>query len=151
MLNRIFSIGAALIFFGMSLMGLDRSWGQEAPVQPGETPDFVIPESIKGFDEQKVKDDPICDSSVRPQIDHVKPDEMQAGDTVVVEGKHFGTKKGCFHGVSFGSEPAKSFTLVDDKRVEAVVPEGLRPGVTFLNVETGGGTARKGILVHSKD
>lgn len=119
---------------------------------PKETsPDFVIPESIKGFDEQKVKNDPICDSSVRPQIDHVIPDEMKSGVTVVVQGKYFGKNKECLHGVTFGSERAKTFTYVDDVRIEAIVPEGVRSGVTFLDVETGGGTARKGILVLSKE
>ena len=152
MLIRASSTGAPLIFLGISLIGLASSWGQGATVQPPETPpDFVIPESIKGFDEQKVKNDPICDSSVRPQIDHVKPDEMKTGDSVVVEGKNFGKKKECLHGVTFGSVPAKAFSFVDDERVEVVVPEGLRSGVTFLNVETGGGTARKGILIRSTD
>lgn len=149
---RISYIFGSLIFVGMSLIGAASSRGQGTPDHPmGTSPDFMIPESIKGFDEQKVKNDPICDSSVRPQIDHVKPDEMKPGDTVVVQGKYFGKKKECFHGVTFGSVPAKAFSLVDDERVEAVVPEGLGSGVTFLGVETGGGTARKGILVHSKD
>lgn len=152
MLIRISYLFAPPIFLGISLIGLASSWGQGASGQPAETsPDFVIPESIKGFDEQKVKNDPICDSSVRPQINQVKPDEMKSGDTVVVQGKYFGKNKDCFHGVTFGSEPAKTFTYVDDEHIEAIVPEGLRPGVTFLDVETGGGTARKGILVQSKD
>jgi IPT/TIG domain len=152
MLSRIFYIFGPLIFLAINLIGMASSWGQGAPVPPAEEPGgFVIPESIKGFDEQKVKNDPICDSSVRPQIDQVKPDEMKTGDTVVVQGKYFGKKKECLHGVTFGSVPAKAFSFVDDERVEAVVPEGLRSGVTFLNVETGGGTARKGILIQSKD
>jgi hypothetical protein len=40
---------------------------------------------------------------------------------------------------------------VNEDHIEAIVPEGLRSGVTFLDVETGGGTARKGILVKAKD
>lgn len=152
MLVRISYIFGPLIFWGISLIGAASSWGQGASVQDVEGPvDFVIPESIKGFDEEKVKNDPICDSSVRPQIDYVKPDEMKPGDTVMMEGKYFGKKKECLFGVTFGAEPAKAFTLVDDGHVQVVVPEGLRSGVTFLNIETGGGTARKGILVHSKD
>ena len=152
MLIRLSFLFAPFIFLGFSLIGLASSWGQEAHDQPmGRSPDFVVPESIKGFDEQKVKNDPICDSSVRPQIDQVKPDEMKAGDTIVVEGKYFGKKKECFHGVTFGSEQAKAFTFVNDERIEATVPDGLRSGVTFLNIETGGGTARKGILVKAKD
>lgn len=152
MFIRISYMCPPIIFLGFSLIGLASSWGQGIPVQPAETsPGFVIPESIKGFDEQKVKNDPVCDPSVRPQIDHVKPDEMKSGDTVVVQGKYFGKNKECFHGVTFGSEKAKTFTYVDDEHIEAIVPEGLRSGVTFLDVETGGGTARKGILVLSKD
>ncbi len=152
MLVRISYIFGPLIFLGISLAGSANSWGQGASAQDAERPaDFVIPESIKGFDEEKVKNDPICDSSVRPQIDHVKPDEMKSGDTVVLEGKYFGKKKECLYDVTFGAEPAKEFTLVDDGHVQVVVPEGLRSGVTFLNIETGGGTARKGILVYSKD
>jgi hypothetical protein len=152
MVIRIPNLFGLFIFLGISLIGLASSWGQGGPVPPKETsPDFVIPESIKGFDEQKVKNDPICDSSVRPQITHVKPDEMKSGDTVVVQGKYFGKNKECLHGVTFGSERAKTFTYVDDVRIEAIVPEGVRSGVTFLDVETGGGTARKGILVLSKE
>lgn len=152
MLIRISYIFAPFIFLVSNLIGMESSWGQGMPVQSGGTsPDFVIPKAIKGFDEQKVKDDPICDSSVRPQINHVKPDELKSGDMVVVQGKYFGKKKECLHSVTFGSEQAKTFTYVDDERIEAVVPEGLRSGVMFLNVETGGGTARKGILVKSKD
>jgi hypothetical protein len=148
---RISYILAPFIFLGFSLIGLAGSWGQEVPVQPAEPSDFEIPESIKGFDEEKVKNDPICDSSVRPQINQVEPDEMKSGDTVVVRGKDFGMKKECLHGVTFGPEPAKTFTYVDDEHIEVIVPEGLRSGVTFLNVVTGGGTARKGILVKAQN
>jgi hypothetical protein len=148
---RISYILAPFIILGFSLIVLASSWGQEVPVQPAEPSDFVVPESIKGFDEQKVKNDPICDSSVRPQINQVEPDEMKSGDTVVVRGKDFGMKKECLHGVTFGPEPAKTFTYVDDEHIEVIVPDGLRSGVTFLNVVTGGGTARKGILVQAKD
>jgi hypothetical protein len=149
---RISYILAPFIFLGFSLIGLASSWGQGVPAQTTETsPEFSIPEAIKGFDEEKVKNDPICDSSVRPQINQVEPDEMKSGDTVVVRGKDFGKKKECLHNVTFGSEQAKTFTYVDDEHIEAIVPEGLRSGVTFLNVETGGGTARKGILVKAKD
>lgn len=152
MLIRISYLFAPFIFLSFVLIGVTSSWGQEAHDQPtGTSPGFVVPESIKGFDEEKVKNDPVCDSSVRPQIDRVTPDEMKSGDTVMVEGKYFGKKKECFHGVTFGPEQAKKFTYVDDEHIEAIVPDGLRSGVTFLNIETGGGTARKGILVKSQD
>jgi hypothetical protein len=152
MSKQISYILAPFIFLGFSLIGLISSWGQEVPAQTTETsPEFSIPEAIKGFDEEKVKNDPICDSSVRPQINQVEPDEMKSGDTVVVRGKDFGKKKECLHSVTFGSEEAKTFTYVNEDHIEAIVPEGLRSGVTFLDVETGGGTARKGILVKAKD
>jgi hypothetical protein len=57
---------------------------------------------------------------------------MKSGDTVVVQGKYFGKKKECFHGVTFDSKPAKKFTYVDGEHIKAIVPEGLRAGVTFL-------------------
>lgn len=152
MLTRMSYLSASFILFGLSLAGVPNSLGQGESGQTTEPqPEFFIPEAIKGFDEEKVKNDPICDSSVRPQINQVEPDEMKSGDTIVVRGKYFGKKKECLHGVTFGSEQAKTFTYVDDERIEAVAPEGLRSGVTFLNVVTGGGTARKGILVKSKD
>jgi len=109
--------------------------------------DAGVIHASKGFDEEKVKADPICDSSRRPQISKVEPDELKVGDTVVIMGKDFGRKAECFHGVSFGAEPAKAFTYIDDGKVEAIVPELAPSGLTFLNVVTSGGTARKGILV----
>ncbi|MDX1412192.1 MAG: IPT/TIG domain-containing protein [Nitrospirales bacterium] len=107
----------------------------------------IIPKAIEGFDEQKVKADPVCDSSRRPHISKVEPDELNVGDKVVITGKDFGRKKECFLGISFGSEPAKTFSYVDDGKAEAVVPERAPAGLTFLNLMTSGGTARKGILV----
>lgn len=151
MIIRLSYVLALLLFLGGSVIGLVSSWGQADAGAPRETaPQFVFPESIKGFDENKVKEDPICDPTTRPQITHVEPDEVKAGDTVVVRGKHFG-KKECFRGVSFGSHSAKVFTFVDAEKIEATVPEGLRAGLTFLDVVTGGGTARKSILVKAKD
>jgi hypothetical protein len=147
-----FILCAPCVFFLVSLIGPTGSWGQETPGQsPEPSSDFSIPEAIKGFDEEKVKNDPVCDSSVRPEITQVEPDEMAAGDTIVVQGKSFGKKKECLHSVAFGSEEAKTFSYVNDERIEATVPEGVRSGVTFLNITTGGGSARKGILITSKE
>ncbi|MDR4495733.1 MAG: IPT/TIG domain-containing protein [Nitrospirales bacterium] len=123
-------------------------WGPSVAYAQGDTGStMVIPKAIEGFDESKVKADPICDSSRRPKISKVEPDELKVGDSVVITGEDFGRKKECFHGVSFGSEPAKTFTHVDDGKVEATVPERAPSGLTFLNIVTSGGTARKGILV----
>ena len=109
--------------------------------------DATMTRASKGFDESKVKADPICDSSKRPQISKVEPDDLKVGDTVVITGKDFGRKAECFHGVSFGAEPAKVFSYIDDGRAEATVPEFAPAGLTFLNVVTSGGTARKGVLI----
>jgi hypothetical protein len=152
MLIRISWIGIPLIFLVFSLTGVGSVLGQGTPAQPQEpSSDFNIPKAIEGFDEQKVKDDPICDSSAQPHIQHVKPDELKSGDTVVVEGTNFGKKKDCLHDVTFGSITAKTFKFVDNEHIEATVPDGLRAGVTFLHVVTGGGSAKKGILIKSKD
>jgi len=124
------------------------TWGMSSSLAQGQAQDGSrIPKAIEGFDEQKVKADPICDSSRRPYITKVDPDELKVGDHVVITGKDFGRKKECFHGVSFGSEQAKVYSYVDDGKIEATVPETAPSGLTFLNVMTSGGTARKGILV----
>ena len=139
------SVGFACVFTGSLWFGFEGPTGAFAQgmAQDGS----VVPKAIEGFDESKVKADPVCDSSRRPQISKVEPDELKVGDSVVITGADFGRKKECFHGVSFGSEPAKTFTYVDDGKVEATVPERAPSGLTFLNIVTSGGTARKGILV----
>ena len=133
------------VLTGSMVLGV---WGTSIVLAQGDPGGaMVIPKAIEGFDESKVKSDPVCDSSRRPQISKVEPDEMKVGDKVVITGVDFGRKSECFHGVSFGSEPAKEFKHVDDGKVEATVPERAPSGMTFLNVETSGGTSRKGILV----
>lgn len=144
----ILSLCASFLFLGLSMVEGSHAWGQDMSAQSEQSSSgFSIPESIKGFDEEKVKNDPVCDSSVRPQILRVEPDEMTSGDIVVVEGREFGKKKECLHSVSFGSAQAKTFTFLNNERIEAIVPEGVQPGLTFLNITTGGGTARKGVLI----
>ena len=143
---------SSLFFLGYSLVGLGSSWGQGDPGSPrGMSPQFSIPESIKGFDEKRVKEDPVCESRSRPQIIQVEPDELKVGETAMVRGKNFGKKKECFHGASVGAQPAKVYNYVDAENVEVTVPEGVRAGLTFLNIVTGGGTARMGILVKASD
>ncbi|MGD9850757.1 MAG: IPT/TIG domain-containing protein [Nitrospirales bacterium] len=139
------SVAFVCVLTGSMGFGFD---GPSVAFAQGDTgSNMVIPKAIEGFDESKVKADPVCDSSRRPQITKVEPDELKVGDSVVITGVDFGRKSECFHGVSFGSEPAKTFTHVDDGRVEATVPERAPSGLTFLNIETSGGTARKGILI----
>ncbi|CAI4031091.1 IPT/TIG domain-containing protein [Nitrospira tepida] len=108
-------------------------------------------ESIKGFDENKVQKDPVCDRSKRPRIMKVEPDEVKPGDKVTIKGENFGTKE-CFHGVSFSaaSKSDVKYTLVNDSTIEATVPD-MKNGMTFVVVVAGGGSAQsKGVLILSK-
>lgn len=105
-------------------------------------------ESIKGFDEEKVQKDPVCDRSRRPRIMAVEPDEVKPGDKITIKGENFGTKE-CFHGVTFSaaSKSPVTYTLVNDTTIEATVPE-IKNGMTFVVVVAGGGSAQsKGVLV----
>ncbi len=108
-------------------------------------------ESIKGFDEQKVEKDPVCDRSKRPKIHKVEPDEAKPGQKVVIKGENFGTKE-CFHGVAFSAAGATKveYKFVNDTTIEATVPD-TRAGMSFIDIVAGGGNARsKGFLVQSK-
>ena len=105
-------------------------------------------ESIKGYDEEKVSKDPVCDRNKRPRIIAVQPDEVKPGDKVTIKGENFGTKE-CFHGVTFSaaSKTSVEYTLVNDSTIEAKVPD-IRNGMTFVVVVAGGGSAQsKGVLV----
>ena len=138
MLIRSSSMLLTLSFLGLSMVGVTSSLGQPKTATPKEaSTEFAIPEAIKGFDEKKVQEDPICDSSRRPKIMKVEPDEVQAGDKVVVMGKNFGGKKECLHAVTFGSEKAKAYIYVDDEKLEAMVPDTVSAGLIFLDVVTG--------------
>ena len=108
-------------------------------------------ESIKGFDEQKVEKDPICDRTKRPKILRVEPDEAKPGQKVIIKGENFGTKE-CFHGVAFmaAGTTKVQYKFINDTTIEATVPEA-KAGMTFIDVVAGGGNARsKGFLVQSK-
>src|SRR3989441_10090362 len=86
---------------------------------------------------------PVCDMRARPKITKVEPDPTKPGDKITIRGENFGTKE-CFVGVSFGSmaDGAKiSFKYVNETTVEATVP-AIKPGLTRVNVVTGGGRAQ---------
>jgi hypothetical protein len=95
---------------------------------------------------------PICDNRSRPKITKVSPDPMKPGDKIVITGENFGTKE-CFHNVSIGSlgsgRAEIKFKYVNETTVEATVPE-LRPGLTPLNVVTGGGSSQSIVLIQAK-
>jgi len=143
MMNLSLMIAAILLLPNLLLVEVDSAFAQSPT---GET---ATPEAIKGFNEQKVKDDPICDSSKRPTIKTVEPDEVTPGQKIIVTG-NFGKNKECVHHVTIGTQEGKEMTYVDAKRLEVTVPNSARQGMTFLNVQTGGGSARVAILVQSK-
>jgi hypothetical protein len=108
-------------------------------------------ESIKGHDDQKLEKDPVCDSSRKPKILRVEPDEATPGHTITLKGENFGTRE-CFRGVAFSAAgPTKvDYTFVNDTTLEVIVPE-LPPGMSFIDIVTGGGNARsKAFLVQPK-
>ncbi|MDX1410780.1 MAG: IPT/TIG domain-containing protein [Nitrospirales bacterium] len=108
---------------------------------------FVIPESTKGFDEQKVLQDPLCDPTHRPTIQTITPDEANPGDTIRVTGNYFGAKTRCLYSVTFGEYPGENLSLLGDNIFEVRVPKELKAGLIFLNVVTNGGSARSAILI----
>lgn len=110
---------------------------------------FVIPESTKGFDEQKVLQDPLCDPTHRPMIQAITPDEARPGETIKVTGNYLGAKTRCLYSVTFGEYPGENLTFLEDNVFEVRVPKELKAGLVFLNVVTNGGSARSAILIKS--
>jgi len=100
----------------------------------------------------KIDKAPVCDNRARPKITKVTPDEMKPGDKVTITGENFGNKQ-CFHGVYFGSGGASgaaaSYQLVNETTVEATAPD-LKPGLSKVNVVTGGGSSQAIILIQAK-
>jgi hypothetical protein len=108
-------------------------------------------EAIKGVDDAKVEKDPVCDRNKRPKINKVEPDEAKPGQKVVLKGENFGTKE-CMHGVSFSAAAGAKvqFKYVDDSTIEVTVPDA-KPGMSFVIVVSGGGSAQsKPVLITSK-
>jgi hypothetical protein len=108
-------------------------------------------ESIKGHDEQTVAKDPVCDSSRRPKILRLEPDEAKPGHTITIKGENFGTRD-CFRGVAFSAAGPTmiDFKLVNETTIEVTVPD-VQPGMSFIDVVASGGNARsKAFLVQAK-
>ena len=106
-------------------------------------------EAIVGYDEDKVKNDPVCDREKRPKILKVEPDIVKPGDRVVITGENFGTKE-CFRGISFSkaSKAKVDYKYVDTSTLEATVLEATPTGMTFVVAITGAGSAQsKGVLI----
>lgn len=161
-------IGIAVVALSLASLPFQAVWGQgaapggaaagapesPAPKAKGEEGTnvegsgyslFDVP-SIKGFDANKVQSAPICDPGRRPKVTKVEPDEVKPGDRVMIKGENFGPKE-CLQNVTFGSDPAGKFTLVDEGTIEATVPNS-KGGMSFVRVVTGGGSAQsKPVLI----
>jgi hypothetical protein len=140
-----------VVWLMLAFSPLQPASAEEGTVVEGTGFSLFDTESIKGFDEEKVQKDPVCDRSRRPKIVKVEPDEAKPGQKVTIKGENFGTKE-CFHGVAFSAAgPAKiDYKFVNDTTIEATVPD-VRPGMTFIDIVAGGGNARsKGFLVQAK-
>ncbi len=135
----------ALLLFPVSLLA------EEGVVVDGAGYTLHDTESIKGHNEQTIATDPVCDSSKKPKIIKVEPDEAKPGQTVTIKGEHFGTKD-CFRGVAFSATgPTKiDYKFVNDTTIEATVPE-TKPGMSFIDIVASGGNARsKAFLIQPK-
>jgi len=87
----------------------------------------------------------VWNSNIHPKIVKVSPGPVKPGQKVRITGKNFGTKS-CFRKVSFGSDRAKKFTVINDHTVEAVVPK-LKPGIRSINILTAGGSSELVVLL----
>ena len=136
-----------LVLIGFPL----RSLADEGVIVEGAGYTLHDAESIKGHDEQQLEKDPVCDSSRKPKILRVDPDEAKPGQTITLKGENFGTRD-CFRGVAFSAAgPTKiEYKFVNDTILEVTVPD-IQPGMSFIDVVAGGGNARsKAFLVQPK-
>ena len=128
-----------------------HSFAEEGVVVDGAGYTLHDTQSIKGHDEQTVDKDPICDSTKKPKIITVEPDEATPGQTITIRGEQFGTRD-CFRGVAFSAAGSTKidYRYINDTTIEATVPD-IQPGMSFIDVVAGGGNARsKAFLVQSK-
>lgn len=140
-----------LSMLGLACFSPPPSLAEEGVIIDGAGYTLHDAESIKGHDEQKVEKDPVCDSSRKPKIVRVEPDEGKPGQTIRIKGENFGTKD-CLRGVAFSAAgpTAIDYTFVNDSTIEATVPD-INPGMSFIDVVAAGGNARsKAFLVQGK-
>ena len=136
-----------LVLIGFPLPSL----AEEGVVVEGAGYTLHDAESIKGHDEQQLEKDPVCDSSRKPKILRVDPDEAKPGQTITLKGENFGTRD-CFRGVAFSAagQTKIDYKFVNDTILEVTVPD-IQPGMSFIDVVAGGGNARsKAFLVQPK-
>ncbi|MER3424173.1 MAG: hypothetical protein C4293_14075 [Nitrospiraceae bacterium] len=146
--SAVLLIAVLIIAFSMPT---GRGLAQEGTVIEGSGFGAYDTESIKGFDENKVNEDPVCDRNKRPMIIKVQPDEAKPGERVTIKGENFGTKE-CLHEVTFSVAAGTKidFKYVNESTIEAVVPNA-KPGMTFVIVVTGSGSAQsKPVLIKDK-
>lgn len=127
------------------------SFAEEGVIVDGAGYTLHDAESIKGHNEQTIEKDPVCDSSKKPKIITVEPDEAKPGQTITIRGEQFGTKD-CFRGVAFSAAGPTTidYRYVNETTIEATVPD-VRPGMSFIDIVASGGNARsKAFLVQSK-
>jgi hypothetical protein len=128
-----------------------RSLAEEGVIVDGAGYTLHYAQSIKGHDERTVEKDPVCDSSKKPKIITVEPDEAKPGQTITIRGEQFGTKD-CFRGLAFSAAGSAKidYRYVNETTIEATVPD-VQPGMSFIDVIASGGNARsKAFLVQSK-
>ncbi len=137
------------LVLGFTGMPLAVGWAaDEGSVVEGSGFSLFDTEAIKGYDEKKVQDDPVCDRTKRPKIIKVEPDVVKPGDRVVIKGENFGTRE-CFRSVYFSkaSKAKVDYTYVNQSTIKATVPQ-VPPGMTFIHTITGAGSAQsKGVLI----
>ena len=146
-----FPSSLVLLSFLTLLPFSQRSLAEEGVIVDGAGYTLHDTQSIKGYDEQTVEKDPVCDSSKKPKIIAVEPDEAKPGQTITIRGEQFGTKD-CFRGVAFSAAGSAKidYRYVNETTIEATVPD-VRPGMSFIDVIASGGNARsKAFLVQSK-
>src|SRR5437879_5405827 len=139
----IFGLGVVL-FFGFSLTA-----SADVTIPGMGSGAYDVP-SVGGPGDS-VDKAPVCDMRARPKIMKVEPDPAKPGGKIMIKGENFGTKE-CFQGVSFGgmADGSKiSFKYVNETTVEATVP-AIKPGMTRVNVVTGGGSSQAIVLIQAQ-
>ena len=145
-------ISVAVVILGMALVlavGFDSTASADVNIPGMGSGAYDVP-SVGGPGDS-VDKAPICDMRARPKITKVEPDPMKPGDKITIKGENFGTKE-CFQGVSFGGmvDSSKvSFKYVNETTVEATVP-AIKPGMTRVNVVTGGGSSQAIVLIQGQ-
>jgi len=88
-----------------------------------------------------------------PEIDSISPDSGSPGESITLNGKFFGKKKGKVY-IGSKSCRVKSWKMEPStgvSEVQSVVPRGLLPGATYdvsVSNAVGPGTLKGGFTIH---